>query len=134
MRKEESMDNVAWFEYRSRMRNYMPSMIRYVRKRSGWIMWLENIAVAIITAVYVSAIIALIVWTLVRFTGEPVILAFWFLICLGACLSGGIFYKGAQRLMYRNDSGLHNLEGYDPETGTVPELEAAGFDTSKFWC
>lgn len=109
------------------MSNYMPTMIAFKRKRSGWKRRVENVLVWLLILVVCSGEVALVVYSTMQWGWNPVLIAIGLLV---------LDWKPANWLhefVYADDSGLHNLEGYDPKTGTVPRLEAEGFDTSKFW-
>jgi hypothetical protein len=121
------MNNREWFERRAEMHNYMPTMIAFKRKRSGWRRSMENIVVWVVIFAYALAAIGFIVFSALKW-GRLAVLVF--LAELFVTWHAG---NKLHEFLYDDDSGLHNLEGYDPETGTVPDLEAKGFDTSKFW-
>lgn len=125
--KGETMNNQQWYAHRAEMHNYMPAMIAFKRKRSGWKRKLENVLVWTLIVVYAVGAFGFIVYSTVRWGWNPVLVLIVEVI---------ITWKPANWLhefVYAEDTGLHNLEGYDPETGTVPRLEAQGFNTKEFW-
>jgi len=108
------------------MSNYMPTMIAFKRKRSGWKRRLENILIGFIILLYLAVLVGTTIFTYRAWHWNPTIPV------IGELVAGFYIFNGVHKFVYDDDSGLHNLEGYDPETHTVPELEAQGFDTQKF--
>jgi hypothetical protein len=102
-------------------------MINYQRRRSGRSRQVETVLVGLVIAVYLAAAGVAIYWTIAKLHWNPVV------VVIGYLVVSFYFANCVHKLMYTEDFGLHNLEGYDPETGTVPSLEEAGFDTSRFW-
>jgi hypothetical protein len=120
------MNNNQWYQHRADMHNYMPTMIAFKRKRSGCQKYLENVLVWIAILGYLAVMVATLIFTTITWHWNPVLIFIGFVVL--AWKPADLIHK----LVYADDSGIHNLEGYDPKTHTVPSLEAQGFDTKKF--
>lgn len=77
--------------------------------------------------VYLALSTLAIFWTIAKLHWNPVVAIIGFLV------TSYFAFNGLHKLVFEEDFGLHNLEGYDPATGTVPSLEVQGFDTKQFW-
>jgi hypothetical protein len=121
------VNNKQWYAHRAEMHNFMPGMIAFKRKRSGVKMVLENIFAWIIALILVAFTFGGAIYTTMTWKWNPV------LYVLVALFIDWCVADLVDRFIYKDDSGLHNLKGYDPKTHTVPHLEARGYDTQRFW-
>ncbi|MEO6513601.1 MAG: hypothetical protein ABIR37_02835 [Candidatus Saccharimonadales bacterium] len=119
------MNDEKWWAYRQEMSDYMPMMIGFKRKRSGWKRTAENIVVWALIVTIVATELAFVVYSTMSWHWNPV------LVLIGWIVVDFFLTNEMHKFVYADDSGLHNLPGYDPKTGTVKGLESR--DTSKFW-
>lgn len=117
-----------WVAFREDAMYYMPGMVVYRRKRSGWRKHVENVLLWCMALGYIALAVIASIYTYGNHWDHPVIIA---IVSL---------YLGVRLLNYvinrvnDVDYGLHNLEGYDPVTGTIPKFEAQGIDSKRFHC